>query len=407
MFNEVLFLNKKNKLTVIKGIKRNKFAYSAARFLFGRLLMKKYDFKFEPYTPKNQIFILVANHTTPMDPLFEGIAFKQYLRFVASEHLLRKGFVAKTIKFLVNPIPKRRGGDSSKTIEMIVDSLQNGINVCIHAEGYVSINGETGYISPRTAEMIKQGGQALITYRFTGGYFKYPRWASKSRKGPIYGKVINEYSPQQIKEMSLDELNKIIKRDLYVNAFDEQRKNPQKYIGDAPAENLETLLYVCPKCLSLSTLHSKGNELYCDCGYKVTYNEYGFFEGKEIYFDNTLDWDKWQVEFLKKELVNLKSFTSKPITQDPEQILFVADSNGKKIMENDCIISIFADRLVFSGCKNHTYFFKDISHMAMGGATRLNFTCNDIFYEVNSKIVRSSLKYYILYRLLSDKGYII
>ena len=61
---------------------------------------------------------------------------------------------------------------------------------------------------------------------------------------------------------------------------------------------MNTYVYVCPHCKQIGTLHSKGNFLTCDCGYKVEFGQDGFFHEceKALVFDNVLDWDKWQKE---------------------------------------------------------------------------------------------------------------
>ena len=389
----------------IKGLRRNIIVYKTVRFLFGRLFKRIYRFSYTPYKPQSDSFILVANHTNAVDPLLEGIAFPQYLRYVASEHLLRKGFVAAAIRFLVNPIPKRRGGDSAEAVRMIIDTLQSGVNVCIHAEGYVSINGETGYISPNTAKMVKDAGAAMLIYRFTGGYFCRPRWSDARRRGPIHGEVVREYTQEDIAKMSLDEIDAAIRGDLYVNAFDVQRSDPKKYKGKKLAEHLETLLYVCPVCKQIGTMHSRDNELFCECGYKLIYNEYGFFEGENLIFDNALDWDKWQVRHIKEILPELKDIKDKPVCSDEKQLLFIISGKDKVPLEEECVMKLYPDRLEFSGENTHVFSFDTITHMAMGGSTRINFTCGSGFYEVNSKIKRSALKYYVLFRLLSGEEY--
>lgn len=109
------------------------------------------------------------------DPFFEALSFKPYLRFSENyDHLLRMGAWGKFIKFCVNPIPKRRGADSEKTMEMMAESVRNGVSVCIHAEGYCSINGETGFVSPRTGQLVKDSGAGLITFRTVGWLFQGP-----------------------------------------------------------------------------------------------------------------------------------------------------------------------------------------------------------------------------------------
>lgn len=395
---------------LLKHIRRNHRIYYFFKHLLGRLIQKIEHFSFTPYSPKSDTFILVANHTTMMDPVYEAIAFKEYLRFVASDHLLRMGAWGKFIKFCVNPVPKRRGADSAHTMDCIKASVRDGVNVCIHAEGFCSINGETGFISPRTGEMVKESGAGLITYRFTGGYFKDPRWAKFSRRGRFHGEVVREYTPDVLAGMTADEINAALRRDLYVNAYEQQRKNPQKYKGKRLAEDLETILYICPQCRKIGMLHSRNNAFSCDCGYSMTINEYGFFEGKDLLFDNVLDWDKWQKQYLNDNAALWKSCCETPIVSDDRQILFCIEGEcKKKRFSDDCTLSLYSDRLLFADSrtkKTKTIYFTDISKMSVGGETKLFFTANGNYYEVESHIRRSSVKYFAFFRILTDREYL-
>ena len=149
----------------LSHIKRAHGIYFTSKVLLGWIIKLYFNFRSKVYKPKNKSFILISNHTTMFDPFFEALSFKPYLRFVTSDHLLRMGAWGKFIKFCVNPIPKRRGADSEKTMEMMAESVRNGVSVCIHAEGYCSINGETGFVSPRTGQLVKDSGAGLITFR--------------------------------------------------------------------------------------------------------------------------------------------------------------------------------------------------------------------------------------------------
>ena len=332
------------------------------------------------------------------------------VRFVTSDHLLRMGAWGKFIKFSVNPIPKRRGADSEKTMEMMAESVRNGVSVCIHAEGFCSINGETGFVSPRTGQLVKDSGAGLITFRTVGGYFKDPRWAKHSRRGRMRGSVVREYMPEELQRMSVDEINEAIRRDIYINAYEQQRKNPHKYKGRALAEDLETILYLCPKCHAIGKTHSHDNEFSCECGYKMHINEYGFFEGDSLVFDNVLDWDKWQKSYVKDNLALWRSFTEKPITSDEKQILNCIEENEtKELFSDNCTMSIYADRLEFSDESKgkKVFMLSDIVKMSMGGETKLYFTTsNGFYYEVGSHTRRSSVKYFALYRVLTGREYL-
>ena len=72
--------------------------------------------------------------------------------------------------------------------------------------------------------------------------------------------------------MSTDEIYDIITSDLNVDAYQYQDTNHIRYSGDALAEGLENLTYLCPICKRFDTIHTKGNKIWCDCGMKATFD---------------------------------------------------------------------------------------------------------------------------------------
>ncbi len=397
-------MSEKTGLPVIKGTARNRAVYAFLRLIAGPFI--KLGFKYTPYKPKSKTYIVLANHNSDYDQYYEGVFFKPFMRFVATEHLFRKGFLSKMLVFLVNPIPRKKGTKADETVRIIKESLLAGINVCLHAEGNRSFNGETGYISPRTGQLVKESTGSMITFRYDGGYLRSPRWSAFNRKGPLYAGVVREYSREELNAMTVDEINEAIKKDLYTNAFETQRKTPVKYTGKDLAENVELALYLCPKCLAVASLKSQGDFLSCSCGYKVKYNEYGFFEGDNLVFDNTLDWDKWQRAYLAEHVEEYRSMLAKPIAEDAGQRLSLAEK-GKTCFLSFGTLKIFGDRLEFAGEKqNFVWPLKKIGGFAIAKAMNIFILADGIYYEIKSDHVRSALKYLSLYRLLSGQKYL-
>ena len=125
------------------------------------------------------------------------------------------------------------------------------------------------------------------------------------------GRMVREYTPDELKKMTSEEITKAIERDLYVNAYEEQKEECIPYTGKNLAHNLETALYRCPECNKIDSLKSEGDRFYCSCGLDLTYNEYGFFTSnteKEPVFMTVLDWVRWQEAVLAKEIEGIKSY---------------------------------------------------------------------------------------------------
>lgn len=330
-----------------KGYNRNRFLVMTVFKLLKQPAFKKLNAYMEPYTPKHKTFLVISNHTDALDPGFLMLEFNKYIRFVASDHVTRGGLLGFVIKYLGGVIVKRRSNPPEVLWNDILDTLKADIPVGLFAEGSTSLNGETGYISENTGKLVKDSGKALITHRFIGGYLRSPRWANTNKVGPVFGQVVNEYSPEELAKMTVDEVNEIIKKDTYVNAFEEQRKNPNVYTGDNMAEYLERILYVCPKCKKIGELHSKGDFLKCDaCGYKVEYGTDAFFrsEDNEVIFDNVLDWDKWQRKEWKKIVLSAKD--DELIFEDTDQVIRTIKEDAKIPVADHAKLQLYKDKFV-------------------------------------------------------------
>ena len=391
----------------VKGLARNRFVYSILLKLGGGFAKRKYHFTYEPYQPKSKTYLFLANHNTDFDPIFEVIAMNDYLRYVANDHLFRKGLISKILIWLVNPIPKRKGARSDETIQMIKDNLRLGISVAMHCEGNKSFNGRTGHISPRTGELVKEAEGGLITYRIDGGYLQHPRWAKYRRQGPIHGYVVREYTRDELNQMTVEEINAAINHDLFTDAFAVQRNNPKPYPGKALAEHLENVLYLCPQCKGLGTMYSQGDEFICPCGYRVRFNEYGFFEGEKVIFETILDWDLWQREEYRKLVLSYQGNSTDPITSDGDQLIFQIVQNQVHTLSTSGKITLFSDRIELDiGTKIISLKLTDIYGLAIVKDNRLYISTSQDYYEIKCQKPRSGLKYFAAHRYLTGKEYI-
>lgn len=369
-------------------------------------LLKKINAKAEPYTPKNKTFIIIGNHSDLMDPGYQMVSLNRYIRFVAADFLLRINWVTKLLLgTLEGVIVKRRDKSSELLVEEILENLRAGIPVGLHAEGMVTTNGETGFVSTHTGQLVKDSGVALITYRITGGYLRKPRWAYTQRTGYVHGEVVHEYSPEELSKYSAEEITEIIRRDIYVNAYDEQRKHPYTYKGEKLAEYAERLLYVCPKCHGVGKLHSDDDKFTCECGYSLTYGEDAFWHSdkNEVIIDNVLDWDKWQRVEWKNQLLNTKGL----IYSEKNQIVSsVVDNEPKTLCEN-AVMNIYPDRFELV-LDNETLKFPldTLKRVQNAGVQNLVLIDKDSnYYLINSNIPRSSDKYVAAWYYLTGREY--
>lgn len=387
---------------VKKGYLRNKASVWLGRHIFGPGILKKCNATIEHYTPKHDAFIIIANHTHTMDPGFEILSLKRYIRFVSADFLMRNKWGKFAFKTLGGSIIKHSDKPSQHLIDEIKENIKAGIPVGLHAEGRVTANGETGYVSVNTGKLVKESGAALITYRITGGYLKKPRWAQNARKGKINGHVVNEYSPEYLTTLSAEEITQIIKSDIYVNAYDEEKKNPQNHSGEALAEFAERTLFMCPHCGVIGKLHSIENVLACDCGYSVTYGEDGFWHdmGKGLVFDNILQWDKWQKATLKEQI----QYNDDLIMYDENQIVYEINGNKKECICDNAKLSLYKDRFeIEMGNQTKTIPVENVKKINFASKQSLTLVDNEKYYSIDSQIPRSAEKYVVAWRTIMGK----
>ena len=282
--------------TMEQAYRRHRGIWFFLKRTLGGIIKNIYGFEPVPFNPGKGPYLVLANHNTDLDPALVALSFPDHMYFVASEHVFRKGFASWLLKFCFAPISRTKGTTDATAAMGILRAIKHKANVCLFAEGNRSFNGVTGPIFPATGKLAKATGASLVTYRFEGGYLTTPRWGKSIRRGRMQGRCVRVYSPEELKAMTPEEVNRHIREDIAEDAFARQCQKPVHFRGKGLAEGLEYALYFCPKCGRVGTLHSRDDHFFCDCGLNVRYTETGFFEGEDVPFSTVRDWDAWQDE---------------------------------------------------------------------------------------------------------------
>ena len=361
--------------------------------VIGELLVKiKFGYKYKKIKTEElpETYIVLANHVTDFDPIFVGVSFEKQMYFVASEHIGRWGFVSKLINHIFAPITRYKGTTAASTVMEMIRKVREGKCVCMFAEGARSWDGVTAYIQPATGKVIKSAKCALVTYRIEGGYFVSPNWSEGgTRRGPINGHLVNVYSKEQIASMSVEEINKVIATDLHEDAYERQLAAPMKYKGKQTAVKLENLLFICPKCGAIDSMHSKKDTVFCDkCDLTFTYNEYAMLDG--ISQKTVKDLYVWQ-----KEQIIQAAASGELVYTAPEGVL-QSVSKGEEVVLAQGAISLSKEKLV---CGSYEIPLDDIMDMAMHGRHALVFSTADTYYELKPTPETNSLKFHLLYEM--------
>lgn len=369
--------------------KRHKLLWSIARPLCiaGTKIIFNYDA--EVYRGEGP-YLVMANHNAELDPMLLACSFPEPLYFVASEHILRKGFVSDLLRWSTRIIPRQKGGNASSTIRGIVRNLGEGNCVCIFPEGNRSWDGVTAPITPATGKMARMTGAKLITYRTEGIYFANPRWAGGSlRRGKTSGHVVGVYEPEYLKSLTAGAVQELIETDLHEDAYARQKEVHTKFRGRKLAENLETMLFICPSCKAEGHMHSQGNDFYCSaCGARHRYTPEGYFAGSDVIFDTVLDWNIWQNERIKEKCL---SAGEEPIFSDTDMLLYKVKTGDSAQFVSAGEFILYRDRLVLPD--GNTVSLKELKGMSVMGPQKLHFSTASTNYVVKSTKIRCVLKY--------------
>lgn len=353
--------------------------------LNNRWISRKFHLTHEDLDVEGPI-LLIPNHVTAWDPLLVAMSLpRKQVYYVASEHIFRLGFVTKLLEWLVAPIPRRKASSGADTVKACLRHLRDGHSVCLFAEGEQSWDGLTQEIFPATGKLARSSGATLVTFRLEGGYLSLPRWGKGVRRGRMHGHPVGVYPPEQLKTMRPEEINAVISRDIFEDAWQRQESDPVPYRGKRRAEGLEKALYLCPRCRKIGTLHTRGDRLFCDCGLSLEYTETGLFSPAEP-FANVAAWDRWQRQTLRE--------TDKPkdavLFRDGGMTLSQIGSGHAETLLGQGELCQFGDRL---RCAGRDFPLEEINNMAMVQANLLLLSCQGDYYQIRSEQGANLRKY--------------
>jgi len=384
----------------MKNRKLHKNTWSFLRFLLRPYIKRKFNYEYEECRPEGP-YLVLANHDTNWDPLLLGCAFPEQMYFVASEHIFRWGFLSKLLNTFLAPISRMKGKTAADTAMTILRTLKKGCNVAMFANGSRSFNGISEDILPSTGKLARVSGVTLVTYRLEGGYFTEPRWnTAKIRKGKMKGKIMGIYPAAELKKMSVDEVNELIRRDLFVDAYAIQQQEWVEYKSSQAAESLETVLCICPKCGEIGYMRSLGKDFWCSsCKYSVVYVKYGYFGGPEVIYDNVTSWDNYQTErFIA--MADAAGENEVIFRDNGYSLIEVCEDHSTKKMGSGPIV-LYRDRLE---CCGTVFPLDELSGFALHGPVIANFSHNGRSYELKPTQTRCTRKYQTVIHHLHSRG---
>ena len=186
----------------------------------------KTDFRKEPGP-----YFFISNHASRLDYIFTGVPMLPVrMNFVAGYNEFHRSHLSFVFR-LLRVIPKKNFTPDLYTVKEISRVIRSGGRVCIFPEGMSSISGANQPVALGTGKLFKHHKVPVYYSVIRGGYLTSPKYNLRERCGRV--------------EVAFDQL--------------------------FTPEDLEDLLFWCPKCGKQHTMATKGNTIFCtNCGNGAT-----------------------------------------------------------------------------------------------------------------------------------------
>lgn len=358
-------------------------------FLF---LAFNYRIKNKYKISKGESVVVMSNHQTDLDPILIEFSFNKHLYPVGTDTIFH-GLGGKLLRHCFGAIAKRKGEADIAAVASMNEAISEGGSILFFPEGNRSYAEFQFFISENLPMMLKNFKSTIVLFNLHGGTGTYPRWKDKhKRKGKFYGEVHEVLKYEDYKDIPNDILLQRIKDGIKV--FDSE--SGERYKSEYRAEQLERMLFVCPKCGTHSHIRSEKDQIICDnCGLHVTFTEDLHLESEDKDFDFHIlnDWYQYQ----KKWLLNYEVKPDSKIFEDKNITAYIADPYTKRreIYSGKVILT---DKEIILGTKK--FDLSGITSASALSGNRFSFTHKDHQYMVVGLERFNPLKYVLAFHRL-------
>lgn len=185
---------------------------------------------------------------------------------------------------------------------------QKKCSVLMYPEASYSFDGTATPLPRKMGVLLKKLNVPVVTVITQGAFARDPLYNGlQKRKVQVSAKVTYLLTPEQIKSMSVAQLDAALDE---VFGFDNFRyQQEQGIVIDEPfrADGLNRILYKCPHCGAEGKTRGEGIMLTCHgCGKTYELTETGFLRALDgdSAFTHIPDWYRWQRQQVRQELLD-------------------------------------------------------------------------------------------------------
>lgn len=208
-------------------------------------------------------FVVLCNHVSFFDFYYVNELLKDYKPAIVVNHHVYSAPMLRRLSQKAGMIPKKMFTPDMTAVKML-RTLRAGYPIMVFPEGRLSLDGCGSPIVENASPIYHRIGYPIVLVSISGGYYSYPKWRGKFYRSDINVTVKRVITPEEIKQMTVDELDRAIGE---IFDYNETEQLANRYRQKDKAKGLENMLYRCADCGEIYTTRSKGNDLYCtSCG---------------------------------------------------------------------------------------------------------------------------------------------
>ena len=325
---------------------------------------------------KNEPAFILMNHSgfTDFEIAYSMLYPRKFNTVAAFETFMGLEFLMKQI----GCFPTKKYISDLHLIRDIKHCLiENKSSVLMYPEAVYTLDGTCVTLPKTLAKFIKMLGAPLCVLITNGVYLHVPAYGYvENRDVPIHAELRYVLSPDEIKEMSVDEIQAVIDREFSFDDFRWQKEN--NIVIDEPfrADGLHKILYKCPHCQKEGKMESKGIHLYCnECGKKWELTELGYLKALEgeTYFDHVPDWYRWERQCVRQEILDgTYGF------EVPCNIMMIVDSKALYKVGSGKLSHNMEDGFHLTGCDGKLDYHQSSKSMYTCEATPYWYELDDV-----------------------------
>lgn len=268
-----------DKLANRKYKRPNKFLYGALyKIIVRKVLEPKYNVHYQVIDDINQEkgpCFLIYNHQSRMDYIWAmHLAYPTRLNYMVGYNEFFRSHLHLIMK-IANSIPKKNFTMDLPAMRAMDKLIKQNAVICFAPEGMSSISGHNQPIVPSTGKLFKKYGIPVYMVHSKGAFLTNTKVCLDERKGKIEASISKLFSPEDLKTLSAEELDKKINEALWQDDYEWNQTEKISYESHGRiCTHMSDLLYRCPKCGSEFEMESEGDHIVCKhCGNGATMDD--------------------------------------------------------------------------------------------------------------------------------------